>query len=60
MAQLESLYLGANKISDISLLKDMTNFYHVGLERNPINSSQIDMLEEALPNCKIKYEDNWT
>jgi Leucine-rich repeat (LRR) protein len=52
MTQLYQLLLEHNQISDISCLHGMTQMVWLRLWNNQIGDSQIEMLKEALPDCR--------
>jgi hypothetical protein len=55
LANLERLYLYTNNISDITALSGLTNLKILDLSGNPLTQTQIDELQEALPNISIKF-----
>lgn len=54
--ELTSLYLNNNNISDISVLSSLHNLKFLSLENNPIDLQQINVLQNALPDCLIFYD----
>ena len=57
LTKLKELHLDRNKISDVSPLKGLTNLVTLHLYDNPIPENQKAMLQKALPNCTISFED---
>jgi internalin A len=55
LTNLTDLDLTDNNISDINALKERTNLKQLTLTGNPLTQSQIDELQEALPNCTITF-----
>ena len=55
LTKLEELVLGGNKITDVSPLAALTNLRVLLLHANPIPDDQKEMLNKALPNCRIIY-----
>jgi serine/threonine protein kinase len=53
LTKLETLYLNDNKVSNVSALMGLTNLTMLTLSNNPLTQSQVDELQEALPNCDI-------
>ena len=53
--QLTHLGLPGNQISDISILESMTQLEELDLWDNQISETQIEMLQEALPDCNISF-----
>lgn len=53
LTNLTLLHLDYNNISDISALSGLTNLTSLGLYDNNISDSDIEALEQALPNCNI-------
>ncbi|MGJ0271495.1 hypothetical protein, partial [Streptococcus pyogenes] len=43
------------QISDISVLKNLTNLTYLILSDNPISQSDIDWLKKQLPSCDIVF-----
>jgi Leucine-rich repeat (LRR) protein len=52
---LKSLRLWNNKITDISVLKGLTNLRWLDLSGNPLTEEQIAELQAALPDCTIYF-----
>ena len=57
LPKLERLFLNGNRVADLKPLAGLTNLTSLDLSDNPIPDDQIEMLERALRNCKIKFED---
>ncbi|MGN0577907.1 MAG: leucine-rich repeat domain-containing protein, partial [Ruminiclostridium sp.] len=56
LTNLTQLYLYGNKISDISSLSGLTNLTFLNLHYNEdLTQSQVDELQNKLPDCKIEY-----
>jgi serine/threonine protein kinase len=55
LTDLNWLNLSYNNISDVSALKGLTNLTTLHLYENPLTKSQVDELEQALPNCDISF-----
>ena len=53
LTQLKMLDLGHNQITDVSALKELKQLEHLNLWSSGISFSDIDALQEALPDCRI-------
>jgi hypothetical protein len=63
LTNLTYLDLDSNNISDITALEGLAKLKTLYLYGNPLTQEQVDVLREALPNCRIFYNhdywDNW-
>ena len=55
LTQLTELQLSNNQISDVSPLKELTQLTRLTLGVNQISDSDKEDLDEALPDCNIRY-----
>ena len=53
MMNLRYLNLNGNQIGDVTSLQEVTSLELLNLSNNPLNLSQINVLQEALPGCEI-------
>lgn len=57
LTKLESIDLQRNQVSDISGLKGLTNLKVLSLSGNQISDTDVQSLQEVLPNCQIDLGD---
>jgi hypothetical protein len=51
------LYLPNTPVSDLSPLERMQTLGILHLQRTKVTAAQVAALREALPNCKIEWDD---
>ncbi|MCL1866896.1 MAG: leucine-rich repeat domain-containing protein [Oscillospiraceae bacterium] len=59
LTNLEELNLSQNQITDISPLSALTNLKILDLSQNHIKNKQIIAIKIALPNCEIRYSQDY-
>ena len=55
-ANIINLYLYENEISDLRPLAELSNLKELYLSGNPLSQTQIDELQNSLPNCEILFD----
>jgi hypothetical protein len=56
LKNLQSLYVDKTSVTDLAPLKSLTNLTKLSLSGSPVTKEQVDALQKALPNCKIKHD----
>ncbi|HBU58718.1 MAG TPA: hypothetical protein DEB48_02630, partial [Verrucomicrobiales bacterium] len=54
LTQLEHLSLDQNKLTSIKGLEKLTQLKFLSLRNNELTKAQINELQKALPNCRIR------
>jgi len=55
LTELKILYLERNRITNVTALAGLQRLELVSLGGNPIPRSEVELLREALPNCRIDF-----
>ena len=55
MTTLQILTLHKTEVSDISVLKSLTNLKKLNLGQTKVSKRNVVALKKALPNCKIEF-----